>query len=310
MDKQTLRDRLSAILGFAAAGAALALIGPAAKAESSVADHRPQEITLDAVVRDFNERGARGGHPDFESRPSGGFGLTLGLLEDQLDEDGRPVYAGEGRRVLTPWRNPEGEPIHPDFASTVLGDAAGNWGTICDGGIRSSHSFSAWFEDIPGVNERGEIELTLERSPMSNLWVFDNRIDVDLRDRGGFFPINGELLGNAAGDDRNHHFTLETAAEFTFDAESPGYIEIRAADDAWVFIDGRLVIDLGGVHSPAKQMIELSRLHWLEDGQTYRVDLFFADRHRVQSSLRVETDLELRPAPLEMGAGLAGADVD
>jgi fibro-slime domain-containing protein len=220
------------------------------------------------------------------------------------------VFSGEGRRLLTPYRNGAGETIPPMHADPSRGDASGQWGTVCDGGIRSRHSFSAWFEDVPGVSESATFELRLERAPSTTRWIFDNRIDPNLRGRGGFFPINGELLGNGETDDRNHHFTLEASAEFTFDAENPGYLEIRSADDAWVFIDGRLALDLGGVHSPAKQMIELDRLHWLEDGQTYRVDLFFADRHRVQSSLRIETDLELRGLSPKQGAPLASVSED
>lgn len=296
MSSKRLRDNITTILGFAAAGGILVLIGPAAQA-APAPDQRPDSITLPTIVRDFDERLEPGGHPDFESRPSGGFGVTIGLVADRLDDHGNPVFSGEGRRVLRPWRTRAGEPIRPVFFDQTAGDARGELGSIDDAGISSAESFATWFEDVPGVSERLELDLQLVRKPGSSHWIFDNRIDPNYRGDGGFFPINNALLGNSKGEDRNHHFTLEAHAEFTFDTQNPGRIEVRAADDAWVFIDGRLAIDLGGIHSPAKQSVELDRLHWLKDGQTYRIDFFFADRHRAQASLRIETDIQIRGIP-------------
>ena len=59
-----------------------------------------------------------------------------------------------------------------------------------------------------------------------------------------------------------------------------------------MFVDGRLVIDLNGVHGAEEQTVDIERLD-LEDGEVYRLSFFFAERHRTQSNFRMQTNLKL-----------------
>jgi len=268
----------------------------------------PESISLVGLVRDFREHSVEGGHPDFERRPDSGFGLYSGNVDVYLGPDNQPVFTGSGNRVDQQATDAQGRPIAPHMYNrrwdgdelvwdSNLSDSPADLGPEDSGGVSSAQSFNLWYSDHPDVNMSSQLALEFQRQD-DGTYVFDDTLDPNYVELGGFFPIDGELFGNSGGSpDHNFHFTFELHTEFTYDADADQMFRFVGDDDVWVFIDGKLAIDLGGVHSATEQIIDLDRMG-LEDGETYTLDFFFAERHRTQSNFRIETNLSLESLPI------------
>lgn len=84
-----------------------------------------------------------------------------------------------------------------------------------------------------------------------------------------------------------HHFTTQINSSFTY---SGGESFTFTGDDVWVFINKKLVIDIGGVHGNSPGTSDLDTLG-LTVGNTYPLDVFHAERHTTQSNFRIDTTI-------------------
>jgi fibro-slime domain-containing protein/LPXTG-motif cell wall-anchored protein len=84
--------------------------------------------------------------------------------------------------------------------------------------------------------------------------------------------------GNGGGiDDHyyNHHFGMTMEATFTniTNTNKPIVFKYSGDDDMWVFLDGKLLLDIGGIHEPAEGIIDFTNGYvWVQDdaeGQSY-----------------------------------------
>ena len=252
----------------------------------------PPTIYLTGIVRDFKEWTVPGGQADMEKQPDTGFGRYSGNVKTTLGSDDKPEWTGNGHKVTTQWRDSVNRQICHALFSPNLGDKAGSWGTKSTGGIQSATTFNQWYHDVPGINLSAPLTLTLNLQN-DGTYLFDDKLDPVYSQRSGFFPIDNMLFGNSGGSpDHNYHFTFELHATFIYDANLGQMFKFIGDDDVWVYINKKLVMDLGGVHAAHDQYVDVNRLG-LVHGQTYSFDFFYAERHRTQSNFRVQTNIFL-----------------
>lgn len=191
---------------------------------------------------------------------------------------------------------PNAEPKHPDFeyvnspdlkgiAATMIGpDSKPAYGP--PGPTQVTHGateYDQWYRDVPGVNIRTELAIQLvPDASRPGTFVYDN---------SDFFPLDGKGFGN---EGRHHNFHFTTEMHFDFPYRGGEVFTFKGDDDVWLFVNGRLAIDLGGVHGVMTGTVDLDQsaaMLGITPGQTYRMDIFHAERHTSASNFRIETTL-------------------
>jgi len=203
----------------------------------------------------------------------------------------------ELRAVVRDFRSGEkdGQPKHPDFEAKVAIDPGivtamlgADQKPVYAGGTQGTTStkdnFDQWYRDVPGVNMTFEksIPLTADAS-RPGVWLYDS---------DAFYPLgNDEGWGNQYLD-HNQDFTTEIHVNFPY--RGGERFTFRGDDDLFLYVNGRLAVDLGGVHDALTGTVDLDARAGelgLQVGKIYQMDIFQAERHCCQSTFHIETTL-------------------
>jgi fibro-slime domain-containing protein len=214
------------------------------------------------VVRDFKGRNL-GAHPDFEG-PLYGNDITLNLIAAALGADQKPVYASQCEEG-----HPSPAPTCPFGAETT-----------------TKTNFDQWYRYAATVNEPFLVELWFAPQP-GGLFTFQSLF---------FYPLDGAGWNDTGmgKEGKPHNFSFTTELHTRFQYNGGETFTFEGDDDVWVFINGKLAVDLGGLHPKASGSVTLdaraSELG-IATGSVYSLDLFHAERHTPESTFRIDTNL-------------------
>ena len=153
--------------------------------------------------------------------------------------------------------------------------------------VQSAETFGQWYRDTDGVNVRIESSLTLTPSTTDP--------NVQIYDSTAFFPIDGQGWGNQQCQGGQHNYSFTTEIHTTFTYKGGETFTFRGDDDVFAFVNGKQVIDLGGIHLAETGTVNMdaqAATLGIVKGETYPMDIFHAERHVIYSNFRMETRFE------------------
>lgn len=264
--------------------------GASSKPPAMIAETLPDGFTANAAVPQTWECSSLPNGTCFA--PAGGFRRVGPLAEVALEESNscRNVLRGIVRDFDASHADFGGDGDGADVVNTGLVNAAlGSDRKPVPSGANATvaSAIGDWFTNDAGGNVPYVVDFWLQ--PVGEMYVFDS---------SRFFPLEG--VGTSSGNDNDggaRNFLFTTELHTAFEYKGGEVFTFTGDDDVFVFINGVIAVDLGGVHSQKSHTVDIdvfATANGMTAGNVYTLDLFHAERNPTGSNFRIETSLDFQ----------------
>ena len=233
-------------------------------------------------------------------------GTVTGMVRDTLvggyparvDSADFPWNKCAAAHEIEKWFKPEFIQLDP-----TTGDSLTN--LVCKDIELELDNDGFWYADY--TNESGDCN-----DPVSpGFFPLDNFKYLDTKDSVGKVPnpkFDWDVPGwvkwasekDGKTDTCRHNYGYAMAVSASFKYVKGQYFEFRGDDDVWVFINNRLVVDIGGVHEKVEGAVNLDTIgqgnakYKLVEGREYPFHIFYAERNATGSNFKMRTSINLQ----------------